>query len=105
MKDLALVAALVLLLAASWAAFLLFSRLVRRAGQGDPATLWRIDERSDRGRTYVRLQRVVRRNDGLTSVDDVREVGSVADDDPDYDDKLLTLRALAQQRMAVVADR
>ena len=63
---------------------------------------WRIVERSTDGVTHVQLRLVGVGPDGTPAVHDVREVGQVEDADPDYDDKLLTLRAKAQQRLAVV---
>jgi len=102
MEDVAFVAAVALLALVSWVGFMVFSRLLRRDRLDRPRVTWRIDERSIGGRTHVRLERVVAGPGGDAAVDDVREVGSVDDDDPEYDDRLLTLRAQAEQRLAVV---
>lgn len=103
MKDLALVVALALLLLAAAGAYVLLGALARRMRPpAGPHPAWQITERSADGVTRVQLQLVGPGPDGTPMVQDVREVGSVRDLDPDYDDVLLTLRAKAQQRLAVV---
>jgi hypothetical protein len=59
---------------------------------------WKVFEYSRNGVTHVTLELVTAGGDTL----DTREVGQVRDNSDDYDDTLLTLRAKAEQRQAVL---
>lgn len=98
MRDLAFLAipALVLsLLLAVWAVWRFTAHAQVKAVND---AQWRTFEHSTNGVTYVTVELIT--PDGETL--DTREVGQVRNDDPDYDDTLLTLRAKAGHRLAIV---
>lgn len=102
MEDIAFVALLVFLVLAALAFNLIIRSGRRRELRAEQHPVWRIEELSSDGVTHVYLRKIVRFPSGRDEVVDSREVGSVNDNDNEYDDKLLTLRATAQQRRAVV---
>jgi hypothetical protein len=95
---------LLLLLAAAVNLTLTYAR--KRSTRALGNAKWDVFEFSSGGSTHVVVRLVAVGVPGAPRgqvVLETREVGQVRDDDPDYDDALLTLRAKAQQRLAIVS--
>lgn len=98
MRDLAFVALLVFLSLVAMGLWFGVKWSLHSRTRAVQHAKWKVFEYSRSGVTHVTLELVTANGDTL----DTREVGQVRDDTDDYDDKLLTLRAKAQQRQAVV---
>lgn len=101
MRDLAYLALLVFISLAAVAMYALATWNVRSHRKALRTATWSVHEWSERGLTYVTVRQITNHGEVL----DERQVGSIRDDDGNYDDQLLTLRAMAQQRLAVVQTR
>jgi hypothetical protein len=100
-RDLAFVALLAILVIAALSLYGLTRWLHHGIRQDVAGAKWKVFEISHSGITKVTLELTTSSGEVL----DQREIGTIHDDDPNYDDRLLTLRAIAQQRLAVVATR
>jgi hypothetical protein len=98
MRDLAFLALIIFLVLAVFAVNAVLTMEKRRQKRSIKHARWSVMDFSVAGVTHVEVAKVA----ATGTVLETREVGQVSDSDPDYEDKLLTLRARAEERKAVL---
>jgi hypothetical protein len=93
----------VLLAALLWWLAMRFERAGERVRA--PDFQWEVAERTSGGRSVVVIERVEVRPQGVAQVLESREVGSVEEADPEYDELVGDLMTLARDRARLLNDQ